>query len=180
KGVGALWVRPGTRITPLLDGGSQEKGLRSGTLNVPGIVGIGAAASIAHDRLMVDLKRLQDLRDRLERELTGVIDGLIVNAATADRLPQTSSLTFPAVRAANLLTELRGLALSAGSACASGTGKPSRVLKAIGLSDADALATIRFSLGRFTTEEQVDKTIEMVSDAYRNLSKASRSTTVSV
>ncbi|MDX1741051.1 MAG: cysteine desulfurase family protein, partial [Rhodothermales bacterium] len=76
KGVGALWVRPGTRITPLLDGGSQEKGLRSGTLNVPGIVGIGAAASIAHDRLTVDLKRLQDLRDRLERELTGVIDGL--------------------------------------------------------------------------------------------------------
>ena len=100
--------------------------------------------------------------DRLERELADVIDGLIVNAAGAERLPQTSSLTFPGVRAATLLTELRGLALSAGSACASGTGKPSRVLKATGLSDAEALATIRFSLGRFTTEDEVDRAVAAV------------------
>ncbi len=169
KGVGALWIRPGTRITPLLDGGLQEKGLRSGTLNVPGIVGMGAAASIARDRLEADYQRLSSLRDRLEQELADKIDGLIVNASAAERLPQTSSLTFPGVRAANLLTELRGLAVSAGSACSSGTGKPSRILKAIGLSDADALGTIRFSLGRFTTENDVVRAMSMVVKAYQKV-----------
>jgi cysteine desulfurase len=175
KGVGALWTRPGVRVRPLLHGGSQEDGLRSGTLNVPGIVGIGAAASVARNRLEVDAARHRIQRDRLENELQSGIDGLRVNASGEDRLPQTSSLTFPGVRAANLLTELRGLALSAGSACASGTGKPSRVLKAIGLSDSDALATIRFSLGRFTTDEQLDTAITMVVEAYQKVRTAALS-----
>ena len=175
KGVGALWTRPGVRVRPLLHGGSQEDGLRSGTLNVPGIVGIGAAASVARNRLEVDAARHRIQRDRLENELQSAIEGLRVNASGKDRLPQTSSLTFPGVRAANLLTELRGLALSAGSACASGSGKPSRVLKAIGLSDSDALATIRFSLGRFTTDEQLDTAITMVVEAYRKVHAAAPS-----
>ncbi|NNE46080.1 MAG: cysteine desulfurase [Rhodothermales bacterium] len=175
KGVGALWTRPGVRVRPLLHGGSQEDGLRSGTLNVPGIVGIGAAASVARNRLEVDAARHRIQRDRLENELQSAIEGLRVNASGEDRLPQTSSLTFPGVRAANLLTELRGLALSAGSACASGSGKPSRVLKAIGLSDSDALATIRFSLGRFTTDEQLDTAITMVVEAYRKVQAAAPS-----
>lgn len=169
KGVGALWARSGTGVRPLIDGGAQEKGLRSGTLNVPGIVGMGAAAAIAGTRLEDDARRLGAFRDRLEQSLTARIRDLAVHAVGAFRLPQTSSVTFRGVRAANLLTELRGLALSAGSACSSGTGKPSRVLKAIGLSDADALSTIRFSLGRFTTDEEVEAAIALVSDAYERV-----------
>ncbi len=166
KGVGALYVRPGLRLPPLLHGGSQEEGLRSGTLNVPGIVGLGAAASVARRRLAEDAERLSGLRDRLERDLLSEIDGLKVNAAGVDRLPQTSSLTFPGIKAANLLAELRGLALSAGSACSSGTGKPSRVLKAIGLSDDEALATLRISLGRFTTTDEIETARSMILEAY--------------
>lgn len=173
KGVGALWVRPGRRVRPLLHGGSQENGLRSGTLNVPGIVGMGAAAAVAGRRLVEDSSRLSVLRDLLESELSSEIEGLVVNASAARRLPQTSSLMFPGARAANLLTELRELALSAGSACSSGTGKPSRVLKAIGRSDAEALATVRFSLGRFTSEEDVRRAVSLVVAAYRKVRRAS-------
>ncbi len=166
KGVGALWLSPKVRIPPLTRGGGQEEGLRSGTLNVPGIVGMGAAASVARDQLIGDAARLQPLRDRLETELSKTIGNVRVNAAGADRLPQTSSITFEGVRAANMLAELRGLALSAGSACSSGTGKPSRILKAMGLTDSQALSTIRFSLGRFTTEAEIETAIEMVIAAH--------------
>ena len=175
KGVGALWVRRGIDLPPLLHGGGQEDGARSGTVNVPGAVGIGAAASVALGRLAEDASRLSGLRDRLEEELTGRLP-VKINGSGADRLPQTSSITFPGVRAANLLTELRALALSAGSACSSGTGKPSRVLKSIGLSDAEALSTIRFSLGRFTTEEEVDRAISLVKVACERVSSSSPAT----
>lgn len=169
KGVGALWVRDGIKLPPLIHGGGQESGLRSGTLNVPGIVGMGAAAAEAARTLASETDRLSRLRDRLEQRISGSLP-VRLNAAVGERLPQTSSITFSGVRAANLLAELRGLALSAGSACSSGTGKPSRVLKAIGLSDAEALSTIRFSLGRFTTEDDVDAAISMVEEAYAKVS----------
>ncbi len=169
KGVGVLWVRDGVKLPALIHGGGQESGLRSGTLNVPGIVGLGAAATEAAGTLAQETDRLTALRDRIEKRLTGTLPAR-VNAGTGDRLPQTSSMTFSGVRAANLLAELRGLALSAGSACSSGTGKPSRVLKAIGLTDAEALSTIRFSLGRFTTEDEVETSIRMVEDAYSKVS----------
>lgn len=169
KGVGALWVRDGIKLPPLIHGGGQESGLRSGTLNVPGIVGMGAAAAEAARTLASETDRLSRLRDRLEQRISGLLP-VRLNAAVGERLPQTSSITFSGVRAANLLAELRGLALSAGSACSSGTGKPSRVLKAIGLSDAEALSTIRFSLGRFTTEDDVDAAISMVEEAYAKVS----------
>lgn len=176
KGVGALWIRRGVEVPALIHGGGQEGGVRSGTVNVPGAVGLGAAASVALGSLAADASRLRKLRDYLESALSDAMP-VTVNATNANRLPQTSSITFSGVRAANLLAELRGLALSAGSACSSGTGKPSRVLKSIGLSDADALSTIRFSLGRFTSEEDIDSAISMVTEAYN---KARESTTASV
>ncbi len=168
KGSGALWIRAGVEVPALIHGGGQEGGIRSGTVNVPGAVGLGAAASVALGSLAADASRLRKLRDHLEEAMSDSLP-VTINARGADRLPQTSSVTFSGVRAANLLAELRGLALSAGSACSSGTGKPSRVLKSIGLSDADALSTIRFSLGRFSSEEDIDTAISMVTEAYNKV-----------
>jgi len=139
----------------LLDGGGHEGGLRAGTQNVPGIVGMGAAARIALEELAGEQERLAALRDRFEADLARVLEGVQVQGKAAPRLPQTSSMTFKDVRAADLMLALRSLAVSAGSACSSGTPAPSHVLKAIGLSDDEAAATIRFSLGRFTTEEEI-------------------------
>jgi cysteine desulfurase len=157
KGVGALFVRqrPKVRLIPLLDGGGHEGGLRGGTTNVPGIVGMGRAAEMAGSMLDAESRRLSGLRDRLERALRGAAEGLRINGSVQPRLPQTSSIILPGMRAANLMADVRELALSAGSACSSGTGRPSHVLKALGLSDSEALSTIRISLGRFTTEEDV-------------------------
>lgn len=158
KGTGALWIRqsrPRVRLLRLLDGGGHEGGLRAGTQNVPGIVGMGAAARIALEELAGEQERLAALRDRFEADLARVLEGVQVQGKAAPRLPQTSSMTFKDVRAADLMLALRSLAVSAGSACSSGTPAPSHVLKAIGLSDDEAAATIRFSLGRFTTEEEI-------------------------
>ena len=171
KGVGALYVRrrPPVRLVPLLDGGSQEHGLRGSTLNVPGIVGMGAAAAVAAEGLSGEGARLQALRDRLESALCTALPGLRINGQAAPRLPQTASITFPGVKAANLMAALRDLAVSAGSACASGARNPSHVLTAMGLAPAEAAATLRFSLGRFTTEEEVDYTAGRVAEALRTL-----------
>ena len=156
---------PRVRLAPLLTGGGQERGLRGGTLNVPGIVGMGAAAEVARHEQAAEAARLGALRDRLEAALTAAVPGARINARTVPRLPQTSSLTFPGRRAADLMMAARGLAMSAGSACASGTGRPSHVLQALGLSDADALATLRLSLGRFTTEADVAAAAEALAAA---------------
>jgi cysteine desulfurase len=168
KGVGALYVRrrnPRVRLLPLLDGGGQERGLRGGTLNVPGIVGLGAAAELARETTAAEGTRLAHLRDRLEAALTDALPGVRVNGRGAPRLPQTASLTFDGLQAAPLLMAVRELALSAGSACASGAGKPSHVLKALGLSDAAALATLRIGLGRATTAAEVDYAVRRLIDA---------------
>lgn len=165
KGVGALFVRrrdPRVRLIPLIDGGGQENGLRGGTLNVPGIVGMGAAADLALAEHPAEEKRLRALRDRIEHVLSEEIGDITINGAGVPRLPQTSSITFHGVRSGNLITGLRDLAMSAGSACSSGTGRPSRVLKAMGLSDEEALSTLRLSLGRFTTEADVDTALEQI------------------
>ena len=176
KGVGALYVRhrqPRVRLVPLLSGGGQERGLRGGTLNVPGIVGMGAAAVLARTEQRIDAERMQQLRDRLEAMLIERVPGLDIIGRTAPRLPQTSSMTFDGISAVNLMMEARDLAISAGSACSSGTGRPSHVLKAVGLSDEKALATIRFSLGRFTTEEEIDYTIDQIISAVQSIKNES-------
>ena len=181
KGVGVLYVRrrnPRVRLLPLIDGGGQEQGSRGGTLNVPGIVGMGAALEIAHAECDADAARLIALRDRFEAALVDHLPDVYVNGQTTPRLPQTANVTFRGVEAAKLVLALRGLAASTGSACTSGSGKPSHVLKAMGLSDDDALASIRFSLGRFTTAGEIDYAIEHVVAAVGQL--RGEATTISV
>lgn len=159
KGIGALYVRkrnPRVRLVPLIDGGSQEDGMRAGTINVPGVVGFGAAARIASEQREAEANRLTALRDAFEARLKAGIETVKVNGAGAPRLPHVSNLSFPGVTSAKLVTELRDLAMSTGSACSTGTGNPSHVLKAMGLSDEDAYATLRVSLGRFTTQEETE------------------------
>lgn len=158
KGVGALYIcsrDPRVRIMPLLDGGGHEDGRRSGTLNVPGIVGIGKAAEIAAAELDDFRGRMSGLRDRLESSLTE-LPNAHVNVTDAERLPQTSSIRFDGAKGSEMMMELRDLAFSAGSACSSGSGKPSHVLSAMGLTEDQSLSTLRISLGRFTTEDDVD------------------------
>ncbi len=172
KGVGALYVRrrhPRVRLLPLIDGGGQERGLRGGTLNVPGIVGMGAALEIAYAERQTEAARLEALRDRFEAALLDHLPDVQVNGQTAPRLPQTANVAFRGVEAAKLVLALRDLAVSTGSACTSGSGKPSHVLQAMGLPDEDALATIRFSLGRFTTADEIDYAIEHVVHAVERL-----------
>lgn len=172
KGIGAIYVRkrnPRVRLVPLIDGGSQEEGLRAGTTNVPGIVGFGAAARIAADEGVEESKELERLRNLLERKIQMAIPSVMVNGGGAPRLPHVSNLAFPGVTSAKLVTELRDLAMSTGSACSSGAGKPSHVLKAMGLSDEDARATLRISLGRFTTQEEIEFAADQITSKYQYL-----------
>lgn len=157
KGVGALYARrrgPRVSLVPLLDGGGQERGLRAGTLNTPGIVGMGAAARLVLEEGRDEANRLQTLRDELEAHLADALGAAIeVNGAGAPRLPNTSSLTVPGVPAARIMAEARTLGLSAGSACASATGRPSHVLLAMGRDPDAARATLRASFGRMSRPE---------------------------
>lgn len=159
KGAGALYVRKrfrGTKLQlmPLIHGGGQEKGLRSGTLNVPAIVGFGKAAELALQRRETEYLRLQTLRDDLEQALISA--GCIIHAAAEPRLPHVSHVYVPGIPSRTLIPALASqLALSAGSACSSATGKPSHVLKAMGLSDEEAFSSLRISIGRFTTTEDL-------------------------
>lgn len=156
KGIGALYVRrkdPRVQLSVHMHGGGQEKGKRSGTLNVPGIVGFGAAAAICHEKMYDEAKRLNRLRNGLEEELLAA--GALVNGSREYRLPQVTSLSFNGAQPQALLSGLYPyVAASGGSACATGTYEPSHVLKAMGLTDERALGALRLSLGRFTTEEE--------------------------
>ena len=168
KGVGALYVRnrgPRVRLAPIVTGGDQENGLRAGTLNVPGIVGLGAAAQLAVRSLADDAERLGALRDRLEAGLLDAVPGAHVNAAGAPRLPNTSSVRFEGVRTSALLPILRDVAVSTGAACQTRTSTPSHVLTAMGLTPDQSFSTVRFSLGRPTTEAEVDAAIGHVVEA---------------
>lgn len=175
KGVGALYVcrQPRIRLAPLIDGGGHERGMRSGTLNVPGIVGFGQAAAIAEAERDAEARRLQQLRDRLEAGLTRLPE-VYVNGAGAPRLPHVSNMMFRYVDAeAMLMSFNRYVAVSTGSACTSATLEPSHVLRAMGLGEDDAHASIRFSLGRFNTSDEVEYAIEAVSEGVAQFRAAS-------
>lgn len=159
KGIGALWVGGlghRTRLEPQLPGGGQERGLRSGTPNLPGAVGLATALELAAAAVREEGPRLAALRDRLERAVLGALDEVAVNGPEGARLPNTSSLTFGGLDGAALLAALDDLAVSSGSACTSGRAEPSPVLRAMGLPPALAAASLRISVGRFTTEDEVD------------------------
>lgn len=174
KGVGALYVRrknPRVRLAAQIDGGGHERGFRSGTLNVPGIVGLGKACEIAEEEIWDDAMRTSKLRTRLEH---GLIDGpgsIYVNGSQKYRLPNVTNLSFQGIKADALLMALKGIALSTGSACSSASMEPSHVLKAMGLTDELSFASIRFSLGKYTSEEEIVYTITKVSEAVLALRK---------
>lgn len=168
KGVGAIYVRrkgPRVKLTPQLDGGGHEKGIRSGTLNVPGIVGLGKAASIAGAEMLAEGERLSKLRDRLEFALAKN-NKATINGSRIHRLPHITNCSFPDTNSGILMrTFSKDLAVSSGSACTSALMEPSYVLKAMGVSDELAYGSIRFSLGKFTTGEEIDFVIETLKGA---------------
>lgn len=176
KGVGALYVRrknPRVKVTAQMDGGGHERGMRSGTLNVPAIVGFGKAAELARLEMEQDAKRLGKLRDKLETELLE-IEEAYVNGNREHRLPHVTNISFKHVEGEGLLMGFnKNIALSSGSACTSASLEPSYVLKALGLGDDLAHSSLRFGLGRFTTEEQIDYTIDKVRNTVLKLREMS-------
>ncbi|MFD0794195.1 IscS subfamily cysteine desulfurase [Mucilaginibacter litoreus] len=175
KGVGALYVRrkgPRVKVTAQMDGGGHERGMRSGTLNVPGIVGLGKACEIAGQEMESEALRLSTLRDKLEKSLT-VLEESYVNGNVEHRLPHVANISFKYVEGEGLMMAMKDLAVSSGSACTSASLEPSYVLKSLGLSDDLAHSSIRFGLGRFTTEEEVDYAIEVTTKAVNHLRELS-------
>jgi cysteine desulfurase len=176
KGVGALYVRrrnPRVQITAQMDGGGHERGMRSGTLNVPGIVGLGAACEIAHKEMAEESKKLQALRDRLKDKLTSALDEVYINGSWEHRLPHNLNISFNYVEGESLLMGINDIAVSSGSACTSATLEPSYVLKALGAGDDLAHSSIRFGLGRFNTVEEVDYVAAKVIDVVEKLRELS-------
>ncbi|WP_162052766.1 IscS subfamily cysteine desulfurase [Pontibacter pamirensis] len=175
KGVGALYVRrknPRVKVTAQMDGGGHERGMRSGTLNVPGIVGLGKAAEIAKQDMESDTARISAMRDRLEKELT-TIEESYVNGSREHRLPHVSNISFKYVEGEGLMMGVKDLAVSSGSACTSASLEPSYVLKALGLSDDLAHSSLRFGLSRFTKDEEIDYAIGHVKEAVSKLRELS-------
>lgn len=172
KGCGALYVRsrsPRVRLTPIIDGGGQEHGLRSGTLNVPGIVGFGKACELGEAEMVEESQRLSRLRERLWRALSEQLDEVDLNGHPSRRLAGNLNVSFGYVEGESLLLGLKDVAVSSGSACTSATLEPSHVLKAIGVGDERAQGSIRFGLGRFTTEEDIDYAAARVVEEVRRL-----------
>jgi len=160
KGVGALYVRQGVDISPQIDGGGHERGRRSGTLNVPGIVGLGEACAMAQSALNNETQRIEILRNQLENSILAQIPHTFVNGHRTKRLPNTTNICFENTDGENLLLRLKDLAVSTGSACTSASVLPSHVLKALQLTDAQAHASLRFSLGRFTTSDEIQYAVK--------------------
>src|SRR5262244_2541339 len=163
KGVGALYVRrknPRVQLVAQIDGGGHDRGMRSGTLNVPGIVGLGAACEIAQKEMPEESKRLRALRDRLKVGLEAKLDEVFINGSMEHRLPNNLNMSFAYVEGESLLMGINDIAVSSGSACTSATLEPSYVLKALGVGEDLAHTSIRFGLGRFNTEEEVDYVID--------------------
>ncbi|GAA4384129.1 IscS subfamily cysteine desulfurase [Hymenobacter koreensis] len=175
KGIGALYVRrknPRVKVTAQMDGGGHERGMRSGTLNVPGIVGLGKACELARLEMEADTQRISAMRDRLERELL-TLEESYVNGSRENRLPHVTNISFKYVEGEGLMMGVKDLAVSSGSACTSASLEPSYVLKALGLSDDLAHSSLRFGLSRFTTDEQIDYAIGHVKEAVTKLREMS-------
>ena len=171
KGIGALYVRrknPRVKVTAQMDGGGHERGMRSGTLNVPGIVGFGKACELARLEMDADANRLSQLRDKLEQGLLHLEESY-VNGNVEHRLPHVANISFKYVEGEGLMMAIKDIAVSSGSACTSASLEPSYVLKALGLDDELAHSSLRFGLSRFTTEEEIDFTINCVSNAVNKL-----------
>ncbi|MDP7637820.1 MAG: IscS subfamily cysteine desulfurase [Phycisphaerae bacterium] len=176
KGVGCLYVRrrgPPVHLTCQIDGGGHERGMRSGTLNVPGVVGLGAAAEIVGCEMTDQAGRLTALRDRLTRGIMDGLDFVTLNGHPAHRLPNTANLSFAYVEGEALMMKIKDIAVSSGSACTSTSLEPGHVLRAMGVSDAMAQSSIRFSLGRTTTSQEVDYVIDQVIKAVGELRELS-------
>ena len=173
KGVGALYVRrknPRVNLVPLIDGGGHERGLRSGTLNVPGIAGLGKACEIAQQEMWDDAARISKLRTKLEQHLCD-LGNVFINGSTKHRLFNVTNITFQGIRSETLINKMPNIAVAMGSACTSAIAEPSHVLKAMGISEEDAYGSIRFSLGKYTTEAEIDHVIETVSDLIKDMRK---------
>jgi cysteine desulfurase len=176
KGVGALYVRrrnPRVQITEQINGGGHERGMRSGTLNVPGIVGLGAACDICMNEMEAEGKREQELRDHLRAKFENALDYVQVNGNMEHHLPGNLNMSFVYVEGESLLMGINDIAVSSGSACTSATLEPSYVLKALGLGDEIAHSSIRFGLGRFNTKAEVDYVADKIIDVVRKLRELS-------
>ena len=176
KGVGALYVRrkgPRVQLASQMDGGGHERGMRSGTLNVPGIVGFGEACALCQAEMPAESKRLSYLRDKLKSKLESELDELFINGTMETRLPHNLNISFAYVEGESLLMGINDIAVSSGSACTSATLEPSYVLKALGAGDDQAHSSIRFGLGRFNTEEEVDYVAAKVINVVRKLRELS-------
>jgi cysteine desulfurase len=176
KGVGALYVRrrnPRVQLTAQMDGGGHERGMRSGTLNVPGIAGLGEAAAISQREMPEETVRLRYLRDKLKDKIEAGLDEVFVNGSWEHRLPHSLNMSFLYVEGESLLMGINDIAVSSGSACTSATLEPSYVLKALGLGDDLAHSSIRFGIGRFNTEEQIDYVADRIISVVNKLRELS-------
>jgi cysteine desulfurase len=176
KGVGAVYVRrrnPRVQLTAQMDGGGHERGMRSGTLNVPGIVGLGEACALAQKEMAAESERLRTMRDYLKDRLMTELDEVFVNGSMEHRLPHNLNISFAYVEGESLLMGINDIAVSSGSACTSATLEPSYVLKALGMGDDLAHSSIRFGLGRFNTQEEVEYTAGRVIEVVKKLRELS-------
>jgi len=176
KGVGALYVRrknPRVQISPIIDGGGHERGMRSGTLNVPGIAGLGKASAIANEEMPKESCRLAGMRNRLRDKIMGRLDEVYINGSMEHRLPGNLNISFAYVEGESLLMGINDVAVSSGSACTSATLEPSYVLKALGTGDDLAHSSIRFGIGRFNTDAEIDYVADRVSETVERLRELS-------
>lgn len=176
KGVGALYVRrkkPRVKLSPVIDGGGHERGMRSGTLNVPGIVGLGKAIELCAEEMEEESKRLTYLRDKLKDGIMSQLDEVYINGSYDHRLPNNLNISFAYVEGEGLLMGMKDLAVSSGSACTSASLEPSHVLKSLGVGEELAHSSIRYSMGRFTTEEEIDFAIDLTVKAVNRLREMS-------
>jgi cysteine desulfurase len=176
KGVGALYVRrknPRVQLSAIIDGGGHERGMRSGTLNVPGIVGLGKACAIAFEEMSEEARRMAGMRDRLRDKIMGRLDEVFINGSWEHRLPGNLNISFAYVEGESLLMGINDIAVSSGSACTSATLEPSYVLKALGTGDDLAHSSIRFGIGRFNTDAEVDYVADRVVETVSRLRELS-------
>jgi len=175
KGVGAIFIRSGIKLQPLLFGGRQEEGVRMGTENMSGIVGLAEAVSICQNEMISEAKYLTELRDQLHTSILNSVENVTLNGHPTDRLPGNLNLTFHGVEAESLLMalDLEGIAVSSGSACSSGSTQPSGILLSLGISEEDAQSSLRFTLGRSNTPEEISLTADVVITTVKRLRKMS-------